>query len=342
MPARQFFASRRWRMLQTIAVTAALASLLSACGVHPRPYTLASPEQKSEFPEIQWCGTLRLPGKWLDDTPVGGLSDIGWDQDESLLYAVSDRGWLHRLRLAFRHGELVGAKALNTYTLRDETDVSLRGALSDAEGLQLLRANNDRRGDSRLVISFEQQPRVEHFLPSGLAVSEPFTPMGARGAAPNNGMEALTLHPQYGMLAGLEATPEGMSEGMTRIFSLDDKHEWSYPLASDTGSSLTAMEMLPDGDMLMLERAFSPPFPLVISLRRAHLGEPGTQAEVRTLARLSSGDGWSLDNFEGLTHLEGNRFLMISDDNFSSFQTTLLSCFAVIEPEAFTAESAPE
>ena len=102
MPARQSFASRRWRLFQTLAVTAALAGLLSACGVHPRPYTLASPEQKSEFPEIQWCGTLRLPGKWLDDTPVGGLSDIGWDQDESLLYAVSDRGWLHRLRLAFR------------------------------------------------------------------------------------------------------------------------------------------------------------------------------------------------------------------------------------------------
>ncbi|AOM02564.1 esterase-like activity of phytase family protein [Cobetia marina] len=333
------YAIRRWRLLRLATLATAVAGLLSACGVHPRPYSLASPEQMSQLPEIQWCGTLKLPGKWLDGTPVGGLSDIGWDKDESLLYAVSDRGWLHRLRLAFRHGELVGAKALKTYTLRDETDISLQGALSDAEGMQLLKDHNGRRGDTRLVISFEQQPRVEHFLPSGLAISEPATPVGVRGAAPNNGMEALTLHPEYGLLAGLEATPEGMDEGTTRLFTLDGKQEWRYPLASDTGSSLTAMEMLPDGDILMLERAFSPPYPLVISLRRAHLGEPGTTVEVRTLARLSSGEGWSLDNFEGLTHLEGNRFLMVSDDNFSSFQTTLLSCFAVIEPEAFTPAS---
>ncbi|TVU72069.1 MULTISPECIES: esterase-like activity of phytase family protein [Cobetia] len=336
MPALHRTARVSCRQIIAVSILVALASLLGACGVHPRPYTLAAPEKMADIPEIQWCGTLKLPGKWLDGTPVGGLSDIGWDQDESLLYAVSDRGWLHRLRLAFRHGELIGAKALKTYTLRDETDISLQGTLSDAEGMQLLHSDNDRRGDTRLAISFEQQPRVEQFLPSGLAVHEPISPNGARGAAPNHGMEALALHPQYGLIAGLESTPENMSEGTTRLFTVDGKYEWTYPLASDSNSSLTAMEMLPDGDMLMLERAFSPPFPLIISLRRAHLGDPGTQVEVRTLARLSTGEGWSLDNFEGLTRINGNRFLMISDDNFSSFQTTLLSCFAVIEPEAFT------
>lgn len=334
MPAPECSAHVFCRRMFTAGIATALAGLLGACGVHPQPYSLAAPTQMAGNAEVQWCGTLKLPGKWLDSTPVGGLSDIGWDQDESLLYAVSDRGWLHRLRLAFRHGELIGAKALKTYTLRDETDISLRGALSDAEGMQLLNNNNGRRGDTRLAISFEQQPRVEQFLPSGLAVKEPISPNGARGAAPNHGMEALTLHPEYGLMAGLESTPEGMSEGTTRLFTIDDKYEWTYPLAGDHGSSLTAMEMLPNGDLLMLERAFSPPFPLVISLRRAHIGDPGTQVEVRTIARLSSGEGWSLDNFEGLTRLDDNRFLMVSDDNFSSFQTTLLSCFAVVEPEA--------
>ena len=70
----------------------------------------------------------------------------------------------------------------------------------------------------------------------------------------------------------------------------------------------------------------------MILLRRAHLASDGS-VTVTDLARLANGDGWSVDNFEGLTRLGGQRYLMVSDDNFSLMQRTLLTCFAVVTPD---------
>ena len=52
------------------------------------------------------------------------------------------------------------------------------------------------------------------------------------------------------------------------------------------------------------------------------------QSEI--LARLDSSDGWHLDNFEGLTKVGKNRYLMISDDNGSFLQKTLLVLFEIV------------
>jgi hypothetical protein len=47
------------------------------------------------------------------------------------------------------------------------------------------------------------------------------------------------------------------------------------------------------------------------------------------LAAFDSYKGWHIDNFEGLTKVGKNRFLMISDDNDSFFQKTLLVLFEI-------------
>jgi len=48
-----------------------------------------------------------------------------------------------------------------------------------------------------------------------------------------------------------------------------------------------------------------------------------------TLAKLDSADGWRLDNSEGLTRVDKNRYLMVSDDNENIFQKTLLVLFEI-------------
>ncbi|HCB12317.1 MAG TPA: hypothetical protein DEP36_01915, partial [Gammaproteobacteria bacterium] len=39
---------------------------------------------------------------------------------------------------------------------------------------------------------------------------------------------------------------------------------------------------------------------------------------------------WLLDNFEGLTRYQDQRFFMISDDNCSAWQSTLLVYFELL------------
>ncbi|MCE3027690.1 esterase-like activity of phytase family protein [Salinicola sp. DM10] len=331
--------SRSRSPLASAALLALTTLGLAGCSATPQQTALAPDALLASTPNIRWCGTLALPGKWQDGTPVGGLSDLGWDADESLLFLISDRGWLHRARLSFSgSGELRGYEPLDTYPLRDVNGAILRSRRSDAEALALEHANDGIRGNTQLVIGFEGAPaadgngdaRWQRFYPSGLASEPPHRPAALSDVAANGGLEALTDTPDHGLIGGIEQPPTGWPPKLTRLFTLDGQHSWRYPLSDDPHAALTALETL-DGDLLALERAFTPPASLVIRLRRAHLASDGSVA-VTDLARLANGDGWSVDNFEGLTRLGGRRYLMVSDDNFSLMQRTLLTCFAVVEP----------
>lgn len=132
----------------------------------------------------------------------------------------------------------------------------------------------------------------------------------------------MTHHPVRGVIAGLEFASPGMAADESRLFDLDG-HEWQWQRGSDS-SGLTDMAPLGDG-LLMLERDFRPGRPLFITLSQATFERGGLKR--RVLARLASDEGWRLDNFEGLTDLGGGRYLMVSDDNFSLLQRSLLGCF---------------
>ncbi|WP_110597735.1 esterase-like activity of phytase family protein [Salinicola lusitanus] len=315
------------------------ALMVAGCSATPHRTAIAPVELLASTPNIEWCGTLALPSEWQDGTPVGGLSDLGWDEDESMLFLVSDRGWLHRARLTFSgSGELRDYEPLDTYPLRGEDGAILAHASSDAEALTLENADDGLRGNTQLVIGFEGAPasdaRWQRFYPSGLASEPPHRPAALADVNANGGLEALTDTPDHGLIGGIEEPPTGWPPKLTRLFTLDGSREWRYPLAANANSALTALETL-DGDLLALERAYTPPASLVIRLRRAHLADDGS-VEITELARLSNGDGWSLDNFEGLARIGHHRYLMVSDDNFSLMQRTLLTCFAINEPDTAT------
>lgn len=105
---------------------------------------------------------------------------------------------------------------------------------------------------------------------------------------------------------------------------------WSFNAYPAENSSITALETLPDGNMLVLERAWSGfPNPLVVSLRYLDFKQcPKKGAcpiqDIQVFSSLLA-----LDNFEGLTHVDGNRYLMISDDGGGDWQRTLLTAFTL-------------
>lgn len=284
---------------------------------------------------IAECGTLRLPAVWrqgappgdevLEGTPLGGLSALGWEPDNETLYLASDEGWLHRARLSFKDDWLVDFTLLASHPLRDAAGLALRGDAADAESLIIESGANGVADDTILLIGFEREHRLQRFRPDGYPIGDPLRPPGLVDADHNAGAEALAAHRHEGLIVGLEGPVRGLAEGNTRLFAPESGRHWRYPLAPEAGSALTALEAHGD-HLLALERAFAPPAPLVISLRRVRLTD-SEMAEVETLARLSSSRGWRLDNFEGLTRLDDERFLMISDDNFIRLQSTLLSCF---------------
>lgn len=285
---------------------------------------------------IRLLGALRLAGAEINGLRLCGLSGLAWDEDAGLLYAISDTGNLFHLRPEFdEHGYLSGMRPVAAYPLRDVADAPVRTPFEDAEGLTLRHGENGVPGDAELLVSFEIKPRVVRYSPAGQWRGEEPLPAPLRDIRnyhnSNEALEAVTLHPRWGVLVGPEKPLRTDPAGQVRIFTRTGLF-WNYPLSSADGSALVAMEALPDGSLLTLERAFVTPLrPLVISLRRTQpLPAPGADQavlKVADVAVLDSSRGWLLDNFEGLTRYRDQRFFMVSDDNCNAWQTTLLVHF---------------
>jgi hypothetical protein len=116
-----------------------------------------------------------------------------------------------------------------------------------------------------------------------------------------------------------------------RLYRMDGG-SWRFP-ANPGG--IVALECLPGGDVLVMEREYSSlSLHWVVTLRNLRL-PPGTPLDsllvTETVTTLDSDKGLHLDNFEGLTRHRGNRFFMVSDDNDVFIQRTLLVYFELVD-----------
>lgn len=312
----------------------------SACAIREfdaTPISLADRVGPGDaYAGIRLLGALRLSDAQIDGLRLCGLSGLAWDEDASLLYAISDQGRLFHLRPEFDgHGYLSRIRPVAAYPLRNAAGAPLRAPFDDAEGLAIRNGENGIPGDAELLVSFEVKPRVARYNPKGEWRGEEPLPAPLRDIRNyrdnNQALESVTLHPRWGVLVGTEAPLRADPAGQVRIFTRQSPF-WNYPLGNAPGSALVAMEALADGSLLTLERAFVAPLrPLIISLRRTEpLPAPGTNQtllKVADLAVFDSGQGWLLDNFEGLTYYRDRRFFIVSDDNCNAWQATLLVYF---------------
>jgi hypothetical protein len=94
--------------------------------------------------------------------------------------------------------------------------------------------------------------------------------------------------------------------------------------------------LLPGGDVLLLERKFSWTSGLAVRIRRIALGAIKPGAVVDGPILFEADLGFEIDNMEGLSvhRMSGGEIVLtlVSDDNFSAIQRTLLLQFTLAEP----------
>jgi hypothetical protein len=330
-------------MLPRLTICALLAGTLLA-GAHPRaaardpiivlaarPVPLPeSPAAGERIGLLRPLGMLELPAGKFNGLRFAQLSALAWDDDEGVLYAVTDKGALFHLRPEFKDGVLSGVALLKAVPLRAADGKPLKGRRADAEGLDIVRGRNGHKGDAELVVSFERFPRIVRYRPDGRALGEYSLPAPLADAKAyrdsNKMLEAVCRDPAHGLLTVPEAPLRKEREGYGRIFSLNGK-SWLYPL--EENQRISAVECLGGGRVLLLERDFGW-LRRVAALRLATLPATPAAAEpvpVRKIATLDAHEGFPVDNFEGLARHRGNRFFMVSDDNDLFVQRTLLLYF---------------
>lgn len=317
------------------------ALLLMACGTvaNSNSYKAGiTPEgfTGNKHMNIRLLGSLGISSAKVTGLPVVELSDLAWDADAKKLYAISDNGYLYTVDLITRNNKLIQAKFIKAVRLKGADKKPLRGAFSDTEGLTIRNARNNNPNDAELILSFEGKTRTDRYSTSGNYLGTiPLTKQLQNRHNYRHGnkmLESVTLHPRHGVLVAAELPLKTSRNNIQSIYSQHGKI-WNFPRLNAAESSITALEVLNNGDVLVLERAWSGIFsPLVISLRQVQLNKCNRQSycAVRDLAVFSSAKGWNMDNFEGLTHLQGNQYLMVSDDNKSPIQQTLMVMFEVL------------
>jgi len=268
-----------------------------------------------------------------DGVSLRGLSDLAWSESEQVLYAVSDFGWLFRMQPVFTNGQLTDVRLLDSHPLTDATGRPLRGKWRDSEGLTFAPGPD---GNPALFVSFERAPRITRIDTQGRWQAD--APLPAPFADPasyansNAALEALAWHPRRGLLSGPELPPPGaMPAGHTPLFSLDGRRH-PYLLHTGPRCALVALNAWEGDELLALERCYDGGR-LEIALRRFTLPETdGFTLRPDNLALFRLQDGWLLDNFEGMTRIGARGLLLVSDDNDSSRQRTLLLYLERIDP----------
>lgn len=291
---------------------------------------------KEELPRLSILDGKSLHLKDSQQKPITEISGIAWDNDEKILYAVSDEGTLYHLSLVIKDNQLVSVDVLQEYFFFSKKNKKLKGKWSDTEGLSLNNHNNGKKGDSKLIVSFENKPRVHLYTPTGKFIKKFKLPKKLTKRKSfqhkNKALEAVTYHRKFGVITAGEYPLKNKPKNVQTLYG-ENGLEWSFKKSTSKNSAITGLELLEDESrVLVLERAWSGmanPLQIRLSSINTNNCDNFNFCQQTILGDFSTADGWQLDNFEGLAALGGNRFLMISDDNQSRLQRTVLVLFSV-------------
>jgi hypothetical protein len=265
----------------------------------------------------------------------GGLSGLRLDPKGERFISFSDHGrWftgriLYEGRAMTRLADVESASLLGP----DGRPITARGWY-DSESIAL---------DGSLVyIGLERANKVLRFdFSKGFTRARgevmPMPPAVSR--LPNNkGLEALVFVPKGLPLAGtlIAISERGLdASGNLMAFLVGGPTPGQFSVRRTEDFDVSDAVLLPDGDLLILERKFSWATGIGIRIRRIPLDSVAPGAVIDGPSIFGADLTNEVDNMEGIdAHLTtgGETVLtMISDDNFSMIQRTLLLQFTLVE-----------
>ena len=286
----------------------------------------------TRYPKVKILDSKIVSFSRIDGEKFFGISALAYDKETGILYMLSDRSRLFGFRLEVKKGKITTLKPLFGTRLKDRYGHKYFIKKSDSEGMTLVKVN----GQKMLLISFERFPRVVAYDLHGRALASTqmrLTHLPKVLQKPhhykkkNDMLESVTYTRKYGMITTPEKPLRKRKHGLHGIYNRKGK---ICDLHEKGGYYITELETLPDGNLLALERDFhlKPALNIYLRLTKIDLSHKHHGVcKTETVLEATSKEGWALDNFEGVTHLGGDLYLMVSDDNDNFFQKTLLVLF---------------
>lgn len=291
----------------------------------------AEPDRRI-FGSLEFRGGLELSSSAKN---FGGLSAIRVAADGANFLAVTDKAdWL-RGRIVYRDNRPVGIADAEMAPMlgSDGRPITARGWY-DSEALTL--------EGNLAYVAFERVHRIVRFDygKEGLlarAQTVP-TPPEMSKLPSNRGIECLLAMPKGTPFAGaLMAISERSldGDGHVRGFLIGGPKPGVFSVKRKDDFDIVDCALTPSSDVLLLERFFSWQKGVAMRIRRVPLASVAPGAVLDGPNLIHADMGYQVDNMEGLSvHRAGDGTIvltLVSDDNFSLIQRTLLLQFALLD-----------
>jgi hypothetical protein len=266
----------------------------------------------------------------------GGLSALRLDKKGEQFIALSDKANWFSGRLVYKGKRLAGLADVKSAPVLDSggRKITAKGWF-DTESLAF--------DGATAYVGLERVNQILRFDFSkggirsrGEAVP---VPEGVSKLPFNKGLETLVFVPKDQPLGGtlIAISEAGLDPaGNIRGFLIGGPSPGPFTVARTKKYDISDAVLLPSGDLLLLERKFSMLEGVGIRIRRVPIKSlvPDALLDGPTIFEVDL--GYEVDNMEGIdTHVtqDGETVVtMVSDDNFSMIQRTLLLQFTLVDP----------
>lgn len=260
--------------------------------------------------------------KWF-----GGYSGMALAADGTRARLVSDQShWIDLEITLDEQGLPTGFAVADGGQLFHEEGWAQKGKQGDAESVVDLSPAQDLSGP--FLVAYERDHRVVAYKADMSLQGLWFRP--ELTMPDNGGLEAVVRLPGGGTLWFSEQgrVPGHEDRGPGWQLGGDGALEKATSFERSGEFDPTAMALLPGGDVLVIERLFTPFAGLAVQIRRLTKGDDGVW---RGPIVVRLGGGYSIDNFEAV-HLRmldetTARLTLVSDDNYNPLQRTLFMIY---------------
>ena len=302
--------------------------------IRAKPITAFSPREpdRVRFGALTFRGGLDLTSSYAE---FGGISAIRVEADGSGFLAVSDKGRWLRGRIVYEGERPTGiADAEMAPVLGpDGRPLAARGWF-DTESLAI--------DGGTAWLGIERVNRIVRldYGKHGLAAhAQPIAmPPGVDKLPYNQGLECLVFAaeglPLGGTLIGV--SERGLdADGNLKSWLIGGPSPGEFSVKRIGDFDVSDCAVTPRGDLLLLERSFSRWRGVGLRIRRVPLNDVKPGATIDGPVLIEADMSYQIDNMEGLSvhrAADGSLVLtLISDDNFSLLQRTLLLQFTLAE-----------
>ena len=286
---------------------------------------------KVRFGALEFRGGLVLTSS---HPAFGGISAFHMEPDGSHFLGATDNGSWLRGRIVYRDGRPDGIADAEIAPILGSNGkpIAARGWF-DVESLTEL--------GGHFYIGIERVEQILRFdIRRGglLARGEPIAvPADFKTFVFNKSLECLTAAPANSAIAGnlIVITEQSLdAAGNHRLFLLKDAAVQRFSVKRSDDFDVTDCTILPPGDLLLVERRYSPARGVAMRIRRIPIAAIEEGALVDGKVLIEADLAYQIDNMEGIVvhrNAAGETVItLVSDDNFSVIQRNLLLQFVLV------------